>query len=150
MVGNTEFVKVWRRQRTPTWSCAPARSRTLSVLNLRPSERYASAALSSIPISLHRNDSRLPSLHARRSARHERAGYAYAAGYLSMSQRDAFVCSHLVSDVVGYPRRTIPGILHRPRLDIFVSYCEGDEKWWLAKSHWHALLRVCHLWSVCP
>ena len=53
------FVK---RHSERTWSCAPARSRTLSVLNLRPSERYASAALSSIPISLRRKDSRLPSL----------------------------------------------------------------------------------------
>lgn len=40
----------------------PARSRTSSVLNLLPSERYVSTALSSIPISLHRNVSRLPSL----------------------------------------------------------------------------------------
>src|SRR6266404_7606618 len=71
-----------------TWSCAPARSRTLSVLNLRPSERYASTAPSSIPISLRRNASRLPNLEYAQL----RKASVWLLRYLSMSQREAFVC----------------------------------------------------------
>ena len=82
--------KAWKsRSRGRTWSCAPARSRTLSVLNLRPSERYASAAFSSIPISLCRNASRLPSLKRAQPAQK----HSCVSQYLSMSQRVAVVCS---------------------------------------------------------
>lgn len=113
--------RMWKsRSRGRTWSCAPARSRTLSVLNLRPSERYASAALSSIPISLRRNASRLPSLENAHISQHERS--VTCRGHLSMSQRVAFVCSlgqQMLS--VIQEGHTLPGMLPRLRLYIFES-----------------------------
>jgi hypothetical protein len=118
---------------TRTRSCAPARSRTLSVLNLRPSERYASAAFSSIPISLRRNDSRLPSLITRRKKKekstrsvwHKSVVVTCCNVYLPFNVPKS--CIRLLSlGVSGCPshrlfKKGIPGILHRLRLYIFES-----------------------------
>lgn len=117
-----------------TWSCAPARSRTLSVLNLRPSERYASAALSSIPISLRRNDSRLPSLMKKGvcSAQLSPALGTKVGGLRVCPTSLTFQCpkelhSSALTWVSGCPRhrlskKGIPGILHRLQLYIFESW----------------------------